>query len=278
MAWWIASRQPTGRSCRRVCSRLSRALAATVEDRAKAGETKAAEPVSVDPGALVEEAPGARSSRAKVTAPPGGVASPVGDFLSLLPARLLAQPEAGFGGGGDFSLNPDFRPVPNARYREAAVLIAIVGEGASLAMILTVRHADLSAHPGQIAFPGGKIDRTDSGALACALREAEEEIGLPPSAVETLGFLPAYLTGTGYRVVPLLGRVAGPFVPRPNAGEVASVFEVPVDFLMNPANHFRASRILNGVERHFYEMPYGPHHIWGATAGIIRSLYQRVYA
>ena len=162
-------------------------------------------------------------------------------------------------------------------YRPAAVLAAIT-ERERPGFLFIHRPSNMRAHPGQVAFPGGKIDRGDAGPVDTALREAEEEIGLDPSFVETVGRLPQYLSGTGFRIVPVLSVVRRGFVIKPNPDEVDAVFEVPLSFLMNPDNHQRDSRLWQGIVRHFYVMPYGERHIWGITAGIIRTLYERLYA
>jgi 8-oxo-dGTP pyrophosphatase MutT (NUDIX family) len=141
-------------------------------------------------------------------------------------------------------------------------------------MLLLTRHHDrLSMHAGQIAFPGGKLDDGDADAAACALREAAEEIGLDRRLVEPIGFLPPYVTGSGFRVAPLLARVDTPYQITLNENEVSLAFEVPLSFLMNPANHRRRSRTTEGVRHRHYEIRVAGHTIWGATAGIIRSLY-----
>jgi 8-oxo-dGTP pyrophosphatase MutT (NUDIX family) len=128
------------------------------------------------------------------------------------------------------------------------------------------------------AFPGGRIDSDDAGPEGAALREAEEEIGLTPDHVETLCLAPDYLTGSGYHVVPVVAIVRADFPLRLNPAEVADVFEVPLSFLMNEANHHRASRVWDGATRYFVDIPYGERRIWGITAGIVRILYERLYA
>jgi len=178
---------------------------------------------------------------------------------------------------GDHTLNPDLLLDP-ATYKDAAVLIPVVAHETGVTVVLTQRTAHLSAHAGQIAFPGGRIDPGDASAAAAALREAEEEIGLERGRVSIIGYLGPYLSRTGYRISPVLGRVAPPFSPVLNAAEVAETFEVPLAFLMNPANHMRAERTFYGRQRYFYEMPYEGRYIWGVTAGIIRQLYEQVFA
>jgi 8-oxo-dGTP pyrophosphatase MutT (NUDIX family) len=197
-------------------------------------------------------------------------------FFALAAERLDREPRSA-GARGDHILNPGVS-LEGRSFRDAAVLIPVVARHPSSTILLTQRTPHLSAHAGQIAFPGGKIDPDDAGAGAAALREAQEEIGLDPAAVHVVGYLDAYLTGTGYRVIPVVGRVEPdqPFVL--NRNEVEAAFEVPLSFLMTPANHHRAMRVLGGRERHFYEMPFERRYIWGITAGIIRGLYERIYA
>jgi 8-oxo-dGTP pyrophosphatase MutT (NUDIX family) len=160
--------------------------------------------------------------------------------------------------------------------RPAAVLIPVV-DRPEPTVILTMRTAELPSHPGQIAFPGGKLDPDDAGPLAAALREAEEEIGLDRSAVEPLGYLDLYLTFSGFRILPVVARVRPDFALTINQGEVADAFEVPLAFLMEPENHLRQSRDWKGITRHYYAMPYGERYIWGVTAGILRNMYEKVY-
>ncbi len=178
--------------------------------------------------------------------------------------------------GGDHVLNPDFARVA-FEYRDAAVLIPVVAHEPEATVILTLRTGHLASHAGQIAFPGGKIEAGDGSPTAAALREAEEEIGLVAGAVSVVGTLAPYLSRTGYRIVPVLGRVEPGYDLRLNTNEVAEVFEVPLAFLMNLANHRRATRVFFGKERSFYEIPFEERYIWGVSAGIIRALYEQVY-
>jgi 8-oxo-dGTP pyrophosphatase MutT (NUDIX family) len=195
-------------------------------------------------------------------------------FFPLAAARLKAEPDLR-APVGDHILNPGFM-IDRVKFTAAAVLIPVVARHPA-SVIMTKRTAHLSTHAGQVAFPGGKIDPHDLGPAAAALREAQEEIGLDPAAVEVVGFLDPYLTGTGYRIVPVIGRVDPDSPLHINRDEVEDAFEVPLEFLMTEANHRRGSRVFNGRERHFYEMPFGERYIWGITAGIIRGLYERVY-
>ena len=173
-------------------------------------------------------------------------------------------------------LGATFDAVPSPR--AAAVLVPVIKREDELSILLTRRTDDMPSHPGQVAFPGGKIDPDDDGPVAAALRETEEETGLDRQFVETCGFLDAYQTRTGFRICPVVALVTPGFSLQPEAGEVAEIFEVPLSFLMNPANHQRHGREWQGKKRWFYAMPYGRHYIWGATAGMMRNLYDRVYA
>jgi 8-oxo-dGTP pyrophosphatase MutT (NUDIX family) len=157
----------------------------------------------------------------------------------------------------------------------ASVLIPLVLREQGLAMLLTQRTAHLTDHAGQISFPGGRAEAYDASAIDTALRETEEEIGLDRRHIDIIGTLPDYVTGTGYRVTPVVGLVTPPFVLTPDAGEVAEVFEVPLAFLMDAANHRRLSFELpeGAGRRSFYAMPYERFFIWGATAGMLRNLF-----
>lgn len=201
------------------------------------------------------------------------------DFRHRALNQIGAPIEHAWRDHGDHILNPaTLLEVEGLKLKDAAVLVPVVDDPDGAKVILTQRTAKLRKHSGQIAFPGGGIDEGDLSPEVAALREAEEEIGLDPSFVETVGRLPQYLSGTGFRIVPVLSVVRRGFVIKPNPDEVDAVFEVPLSFLMDPDNHQRDSRTWQGIVRHFYVMPYGERHIWGITAGIIRTLYERLYA
>jgi 8-oxo-dGTP pyrophosphatase MutT (NUDIX family) len=159
--------------------------------------------------------------------------------------------------------------------RPAAVLIPVV-DHPQPTVLLTQRSAHLNDHAGQIAFPGGKIDATDASPLEAALREAEEEVGLQREFVEPIGYLDLYATGFGFRILPTVARVRPGFKLSINKGEVDDAFEVPLAFLMDPANHQLHSKEFRGMERSYYAMPFAERYIWGATAGILRVLYERI--
>jgi 8-oxo-dGTP pyrophosphatase MutT (NUDIX family) len=160
--------------------------------------------------------------------------------------------------------------------RPAAVLIPII-DRPEPTVLLTQRSAHLNDHAGQIAFPGGKIDAIDDSPLGAALREAEEEVGLSREFVQAVGYLDLYATGFGFRILPTVARVRPGFELTINHSEVDDAFEVPLSFLMNPANHQVHSKEFRGMERFYYAMPFAERYIWGATAGILRVLYERIY-
>jgi 8-oxo-dGTP pyrophosphatase MutT (NUDIX family) len=189
---------------------------------------------------------------------------------------LLAGPPTTYRRGDD-DLNPELNLRAGGNAAPAAVLVPIIAHEPEVTVMLTLRTAHLPAHAGQVAFPGGKIETQDKDEIAAALREAEEETGLPQSHVEPLGFLDGYLTGTNYRVVPVVGMVRPGFSIMPATDEVEAVFEVPLRFLMSPENHLVHSRQWQGRTRHFYAMAFGDRYIWGATAGMLKSLYDRLY-
>jgi 8-oxo-dGTP pyrophosphatase MutT (NUDIX family) len=160
--------------------------------------------------------------------------------------------------------------------RPAAVLIPVV-DHPEPTVLLTQRSPNLSSHAGQISFPGGKIDATDASPMDAALREAEEEVGLKRDYVEPIGYLDLYGTAFGFRILPTVAKVRPGFSLKINEAEVVDAFEVPLAFLMNPENHQIRSKEFRGIERSYYEMPFAERYIWGATAGILRVLYERIY-
>ncbi len=178
---------------------------------------------------------------------------------------------------GDLDLDPAmWERVGVVATKPAAVLVPVV-DRPEPGVILTLRTSELPNHAGQIAFPGGKIDQSDEGPLAAALREAEEEIGLDARLIEPLGYLDLYLTFSGFRILPVVARVEPDYALALNAAEVADAFEVPLAFLMGPENHQRHSRDWKGIRREYYAMPWQERYIWGVTAGILRNMYERVY-
>jgi 8-oxo-dGTP pyrophosphatase MutT (NUDIX family) len=190
----------------------------------------------------------------------------------------LAMPP--LGDRSDFDLNPDVKAAqfPGLGQRPAAVLCGLVERAAGLQVVLTRRAAHLNQHAGQIAFPGGKVDADDPSPLATALREAEEEIGLAAAEVEILGTLDQYQTSTGFRVTPFVGRIDPRWRPVADPNEVEEVFEAPLDFLMDPANRVRHHHDRWGTRRYYYAMPWRDYYIWGATAGMLKGLSDRLAA
>ena len=169
----------------------------------------------------------------------------------------------------DFDLNPNIQLAKGRKLRDAAVLIGITENSH---VVLTKRSSKLQHHPGQIAFPGGKVDNGDSGLVATALREADEEIGLPQDQFTVLGQLPCHVTVTGFRVTPIVAQITGAFAPIPELGEVEEVFSVPLAHVLNADNYRIERRRWRGEWRHFYIVPFGPYYIWGATARMLRNL------
>jgi len=178
---------------------------------------------------------------------------------------------------GDIGDPPDPRTFERAAAnpRPAAVLVPILARKPEVTLLLTERAASLRQHSGQIAFPGGKLDAGEN-ALQAALREAHEEVGLDPGEVAPIGELESYFTGTGFQIVPVVAIVAPEAHLTINTSEVADAFEVPLSFLLDQRNHQVHSREWQGTQRSFYAMPYGERYIWGATAAIIRRLYERL--
>jgi 8-oxo-dGTP pyrophosphatase MutT (NUDIX family) len=179
---------------------------------------------------------------------------------------------------GDHDADPVMKRMAEVRpIRPAAVLVPVVDHAAEPTVLLTQRAQHLPDHAGQVSFPGGKIDKNDKSPLDSALREAEEEIGLERSFVTPLGYLDLYLTTLGYRIVPVIARVQPGFALTLNDGEVDASFEVPLAYLMDQNNVQRHAREWQGMKRHFYAINFGERYIWGATAGILRNLHERIY-
>jgi 8-oxo-dGTP pyrophosphatase MutT (NUDIX family) len=178
---------------------------------------------------------------------------------------------------GDHDVDPVMQKIAEIRpIRPAAVLVPVIDHGEPT-VLLTQRAQHLPNHPGQISFPGGKIEKSDADPLDAALRETEEEIGLDRAHIEPLGYLDLYMTTQGYRIVPVIARVKPGFALTLNTGEVDNAFEVPLAFLMDQANVQRHSREWQGMTRHYYALTFGDHYIWGVTAGILRNLHERIY-
>ncbi len=220
--------------------------------------------------------------------------SPLGEWPALSQEHLVADRlKAVFKNPPEWSPEVKREPALGQRpAKAAAVLIPIVlrgDQGSEPHILLTQRTMHLSSHAGQIAFPGGKVDAEDASVEATALREAQEEVGLAPQFVEILGTLPEYITGTAFHITPVVGLVSPQHEITPNAFEVEAVFEVPLAFLMNPANHRLHMWERDGVSRRWYSMPYHEpsglptqppteRFIWGATAGMIRNFYRFLLA
>jgi 8-oxo-dGTP pyrophosphatase MutT (NUDIX family) len=172
----------------------------------------------------------------------------------------------------DRELNPGLVSPPSTALRPAAVLVPLVDHGHGMSVLLTQRTAHLTAHAGQISFPGGRIEEDDADAVAAALRETEEEVGLPPDRITVVGRLDTYLTGTGFEITPIVGIVAPPYKLAIDPFEVAEAFEVPLSYILDRRNHQRVERESAGRRRAFFVLPYEGRNIWGATAGILVNL------
>ena len=202
--------------------------------------------------------------------------SDAAETLARACARLNARPQT----SSDFDLNPGYRAPAERKLRPAAVLMAMARQpsGGGLSVLLTKRASTLRHHAGQIALPGGKIDNDDESAIAAALREAQEEVALPPPLVRVIGHLPMHETVTGYQVTPILGLLEAPFRPSPERGEVEEAFFVPLDHLADMANYRVERRRWLGQWRAYYTVPWGPYYIWGATARMLRALAEGLQA
>jgi 8-oxo-dGTP pyrophosphatase MutT (NUDIX family) len=210
---------------------------------------------------------------------------PTREWLIARFARLGRPGRRGFGGTsdpaeaaalrlatrGDHDLNPGMTP-PSTELRQAAVLVPLIDRSEGMSVLLTLRTPHLSAHAGQVAFPGGRIEATDRNAAEAALRETEEEIGLSRQHVTLIGRLDTYVTGTGFEITPVVGVVAPPFPLAADPFEVAEVFEVPLSFILDPTNHRRTERVFEERRRIFFVLPFEDRNIWGATAGMLVNL------
>jgi len=197
------------------------------------------------------------------------------DFIARVEARL--DPPVGdtrLAEGGDMDF---LSPEDIAIIRPAAVLVGVIPRNTGPTALLTLRPDTMPTHAGQVAFPGGKVDPIDLDEVAAALREAEEEVGIVPDDVQILGKAAPYVTGTRFRITPVVGLLPYDFVARPDPTEVADVFETPLDFLMDARNHRMGEAIYKGKPRRYYEMPHNGYRIWGVTAGIIQRLYETLY-
>ena len=206
------------------------------------------------------------------------------DFFARVRERLTLETPHGLNDPniiprrGDHDGDPVMEKIATIRpIRPAAVLVPVVDHGGEPTVLLTQRAQHLPDHPGQVSFPGGKIDKTDKDPQHAAMREADEEIGLDRAHIEPLGYLDVYMTTLGYRIVPLIARVKPGFSLTLNTSEVDNTFEVPLAYVMDLANMQRHSRDWNGMTRHFYAITFGERYIWGVTAGILRNLYDRIY-
>ncbi len=197
------------------------------------------------------------------------------DFQARAKSRLSPTPPLTWNRSDD-DMNDRARMIPDGVVTKAAAVLVPIVMRKEPTVLLTQRHADMSNHAGQIAFPGGRMDENET-AVAAALREAEEETGLAPEFISPMGYLDGYLTVTHYLVTPVVALVRQGFTLRAAPLEVDDIFEVPLAFLMDSFNRQTQSREWKGMTRHFYVYPHGERYIWGATAGMIKNLHDRLY-
>jgi len=199
--------------------------------------------------------------------------------VEMLRSRLLSEPPVLplVPKRGDYDLNPQNRPTEKIALKPAAVLLPLVMRQEPH-VLLTQRTHHLTRHAGQVAFPGGRADANDISLVETALRETQEETGIDPAFVTVAGFLDAYETGTGYAILPVVGILSEGFALSPHAVEVAEIFEVPLAFLLDPANKQQQSRAFQGRLRSFYSFTYEGHYIWGATAAMLLNFAERISA
>ncbi len=202
---------------------------------------------------------------------PLAAALPDGQVLQEMRRRLGVHSNGQSGRvRGDHDLNPGL--TPPAQLRSAGVMVLVIDRGDTPTILLTQRTDHLAAHAGQISFPGGRLESTDRDALDAALRETEEEIGVPREQIDIIGRLDTYIVRTGFRVEPFVGVLQPPFALIPDPHEVAEIFEVPLGYVLSPANCQQHTRDFQGIPRSFYVFPYEHRYIWGATAGMLRNL------
>ncbi len=197
--------------------------------------------------------------------------------VELLRSRLLREPPMLplMPTRGDYDLNPQNRPARKPDLTPAAVLLPLVLRHEPH-VLLTQRTDSLTQHAGQVAFPGGRVDPNDVSLVETALRETQEETGIEPAFVTVAGFLDAYETGTGYAILPVVGILSEGFALMPQVREVAKIFEVPLSFLLDPANRVKQTREFRGTMRSFYAFTYEGHYIWGATAAMLINFGERI--
>ena len=195
--------------------------------------------------------------------------------MDTLLQRLTSAVAAEGTQSSDFDLNPDTVLPADRTLRAAGVLVGVMDGPDGPSVLLTKRSSKLKHHPGQIAFPGGKVDPDDLGPVQAALREAHEEVGLPPENVRVIGTMPTHETVTLFTVTPVLALIETDFTPVPEVGEVDEVFTVPLSHVTNPDRFSVEGRHWRGTRRHYFTVPYGPYYIWGATARILRGLADR---
>ncbi|MEO1745553.1 MAG: CoA pyrophosphatase [Pseudomonadota bacterium] len=200
---------------------------------------------------------------------------PLADFAARVEHYVLDEARI----SGDFAINPDVADAIKANAKkDAAVLVGVQARDGVAHVLLTQRTKALRTHSGQIAFPGGRVDAEDASVEDAARRECEEETGIDRRAINVIGRLPHYYSGSGFRIVPVLATIPKEVRLVPNPDEVEEIFFVPLPFLVDPQNHRVESREWYGKSRSFYTMPYGDRYIWGVTAGIIRLMYESLYA
>ena len=192
--------------------------------------------------------------------------------------HLIAALGRPSGASSDFDLNPPVSLPAGRILRPAGVLVAVWHREGLAHLVLTKRASHLKHHPGQISFPGGKVEMTDAGPEAAALREAQEEIGLDKANVLVLGALPPHETVTGFQVTPVLAQIKADFTPIADPAEVEEVFTVPLSHVLDPTRYVVEGRYWRGQFRRYYAVPWGPYYIWGATARILHGLADRVTA